>query len=253
MRVFAFLVSVALPVWGASAEGHGLQAVIEWSAWDRVLRSHVVDGRVDYESIAGDPAFAATVVSVAAADLEGHDEDSVLAFYINAYNMLAVQGVLNGRSPESSFGKLRFFFRDKYTVAGEKLSLNALEHKRIRPLGEPRIHFAIVCASASCPPLRSEAYVPSQLDDQLDDNARKFVNDSDKNRIDPASGVAEISKIFKWFAEDFEAASGDIQSYLAEFVDDDDNAEALRQQAYKLRYLPYDWSLNGSFGVESGP
>jgi hypothetical protein len=253
MKIITFLALIALPVWGIAAEDQGLRAVIDWSAWDGILRRHVVDGRVDYDSIADEPGFAATVNRIGSADLEGHDEASVLAFYINTYNVLAVQGILSGHSPKSGFGKLRFFFRDKYLVAGEKLSLNALEHKHIRPLGEPRIHFAIVCASASCPPLRSEAWVPGKLDAQLNDNARRFINDETKNRFDRTSGIAEISKIFKWFAEDFESSSESVQHYVAEFVEDDGVAEDLLQRTYKMRYLPYDWSLNGSSLVESHP
>jgi len=232
----------------ASAQSH--EAVIDWSRWDAILHEAVTDGRVNYGAIAADPGFTATVADIANADLAGHDRESLLAFSINTYNVLAVKGILDGHSPASSFGKLRFFFRDKYTIAGEELSLHAFEKEQIRTLGEPRIHFAIVCASASCPPLRSEAYVPQTLDEQLDDNARRFLNDSAKNLYDLDSGVARVSKIFKWFSEDFEAAAGTVQRYIASFVDDKEVAAALREDRLELRYLKYDWSLNG---VKSPP
>jgi hypothetical protein len=222
------------------------EAVIDWNHWDDILTAHVVDGHVDYDAIAGDEGFEATVRDIAAASLEGQDRDAVLAFYINAYNVLAVQGILDGHSPTGSFGKLRFFFRDKYTVAGERMNLDNLEDKRIRALGEPRIHFAIVCASASCPKLRSEAFLPGRLEEQLEASTRAFVNDTTKNRFDPDSGVARVSKILKWFDKDFEAAGG-VQGFLAGYVDDDRVARALREQRLKLKYLDYDWSLNGSF------
>jgi hypothetical protein len=246
-RLVVFALMVLVPVL-AGAEGEkDFRAVIDWSTWDAILSSHVVDGRVDYDAIGSDPGFTATVADIASADLEGSSPDSVLVFYINAYNVLAVDGILNGRSPRSSLGKLRFFYRDKYTVAGEALSLHALENQRIRTLGEPRIHFAIICASASCPPLRSEAYVPHALDAQLDDNARRFINDPAKNSFETEHSVANVSKIFKWFSEDFEGAAGNVQRYIADYVEDDQLATSLREGRFRLRYLDYDWSLNGTF------
>ncbi len=244
-----FLTSV-LACGGTIASAQSLEAVIDWTRWDAILHENVMDGRVDYDGIAADPGFTATVADIANADLAGHDRRFLLAFSVNAYNVLAVKGILDGHSPASSFGKLRFFYRDKYTVAGELLSLHAFENEHIRTLEEPRIHFAIVCASASCPPLRSEAYVPQRIDEQLDDNARLFLNDSAKNSYDLDSGVARVSKIFKWFAEDFETAAGSVPRYIAPFVDDEEVAAALRDDLFELRYLKYDWSLNG---VKSPP
>jgi hypothetical protein len=235
----------------AAAVDGAPRGVIDWSSWDTLLRDHVTEGRVDYDAIGNDPGFETTVERIATADLVGHDRTDLLAFYINAYNVLAVKGILDGRSPRSALGKLRFFYRDRYTVAGELLSLHRLENDRIRPLGEPRIHFAIVCASASCPPLRSEAYAVHSLDLQLDDNARRFLNDTGKNRVDLDAGVVHLSKIFKWFREDFEAAAGDVQSYIAEFIDDEQAARELRDGTLDVRYLDYDWSLNGTSRSES--
>jgi hypothetical protein len=231
----------------SAAVAEPLTAVIDWSDWDRMLRAHVVDGQVDYDAIAADPGFATTVAAIATAELEGHDTETTLAFVMNAYNVLAVQGILDGSSPRTAFGKWRFFYRDKYTIAGERLSLHAFENQRIRALGEPRIHFAIVCASASCPPLRSEAYRPDRLDEQLDDATRGFLNDPTKNRIDVAAGVARLSKIFKWFEEDFEQAAGSVQRYIAPFIEDERARQTLARDGLKVRHLAYDWSLNGTF------
>jgi hypothetical protein len=245
IKMAAFFFSLTLAFGATIASAQRLEAVIDWSRWDAILHENVIDGRVDYGAIAADPGFTATVADIANADLTGHDRESVLAFSINAYNVLAVKGILDGHSPASSFGRLRFFYRDKYTVAGESLSLHSFEKEHIRTLEEPRIHFAIVCASASCPPLRSEAYFPQKVDEQLDDNARLFLNDSTRNRYDLDSGVARVSKIFKWFAEDFETAAGSVPRYIASFVDNEEVAAALRNDRFKLRYLDYDWSLNG--------
>jgi hypothetical protein len=219
--------------------------VVDWGPWDAILREHVRDGAVDYDGIAREPAFAEIVEAIAGAALEGRSPASVLAFYINAYNVLSVQGILRGHSPCTTLGRARFFGLDRYTVAGERLTLHKLEHQRIRPLGEPRIHFAIVCASVSCPPLRDEAYRPEQLDRQLDDNARRFLADPSKNRFDLEAGEAYLSKIFKWFAEDFETAAGSVSRYVADYVTDPEVARALREEGLEVRHLDYDWSLNG--------
>lgn len=248
--IMLLMLPMLLCAGSAPAGDAAVVAVIDWSRWDAIVRDHVVDGRVDYDAIREDPGFAATVRQIANADLDGHERAAVLAFYINSYNVLAVKGILDGHSPRSNLGKWRFFYRGKHMVAGEQLSLNSLEHDRIRTLGEPRIHFAIVCASVSCPPLRSEAYVADSLDRQLDDNARRFLNDTSKNRVDLATGVASLSKIFKWFREDFESAAGDVRRYIAEFVDDSETARALRESRLEIRYLDYDWSLNGTLRSE---
>jgi hypothetical protein len=240
----------ALPCLAAATEADQL-AVIDWSDWHAMLATYVVEGRVDYDAFASDRRLQTTVAAIAEADLRESDSRAQLSFYINAYNVLVVQAILDGRSPRTNLGKFRFFYREKFTIAGERLSLHALEKRRIRSFGDPRIHFAIVCASASCPHLRSEAYVPERLDCQLDDNTRRFLNDPQKNRFDLESGLASVSKIFKWFGEDFELDGQGVDGFLAQYVDDEGVAEALRSSRLKIRYLEYDWSLNGSFESHS--
>jgi hypothetical protein len=224
--------------------------VIDWSAWDGLLRAHVRDGAVDYDAMRSGPGFAETVAAIAGASLDGAERIDRLVFLINAYNVLAAKGILDGRSPRTALGKWKFFYRDRYRVAGDEISLNALEHELIRPLGEPRIHFAIVCASASCPPLRSEAYTPARLDEQLDTNSRLFINDPSRNAFDLERGEARVSKIFKWFAEDFGSTDEAVQRYLAAFVDDPEVAAKLQAGSFRIRYLAYDWSLNGTLAAK---
>jgi hypothetical protein len=231
----------------ASAAAGDAVAIIDWSAWDRILRSHVADGHVDYDGIRQEPGFAATVQAIAGASLDGRDRREKIVFLVNAYNVLSIRGILDGRSPRTAFGKLNFFFRAKYDVAGERMTLNALEKKRLLPLGEPRVHFAIVCSSASCPPLRSEAHTVARLEEQLDDSARRFLNDPTKNRFDPDSSTAWLSKIFKWFSEDFGGSPESIQQFIAPYIQDPAAAARLAEGAFTIRYLDYDWSLNGTF------
>ena len=127
IKVTAVFFSSILVLGGTVVSAQDLEAVIDWSRWNFILHSNVIDGRVDYGAIAADPGFNTTVAAIAKADLAGRDRESLLAFSINAYNVLAVKGILDGHSPASSFGRLRFFYRDTYTIAGEELSLNAFE------------------------------------------------------------------------------------------------------------------------------
>ena len=125
-----------------------------------------------------------------------------------------------------------------HNLYGEEVDLNTIEHDTLREkFDEPRIHFALVCASKSCPPLRPEAYRDSVLDAQLDDQARAFLNDRSKNRYDDEKKTLYLSKIFDWFDDDFEKATGTVRDYVAQYLSVPKGA--------RIRYLSYDWSLNG--------
>ena len=131
-------------------------------------------------------------------------------------------------------------------VGGEWLNLYDLErHLLIPDFKEPRIHFAIVCASKSCPTLQSWAYTPEDLDQQLMASARQFMNDPTRNRFDRTRKIAYLSKIFDWCSEDFIRHSGSLLAYVAQFLEDQDLASDLRQSPYTIEFLEYDWSLNG--------
>lgn len=221
-------------------------AQLDVAAWDRLLGSAVNNGQVDYSQWRDNPDFDAAVEQVAQTDISAMNRQQILAFYINAYNILAARGILDGRSPDGILGRYLYFKRDTYTVAGQGISLHQLEHEWIRPLKEPRIHFAIVCASQSCPILQGEAYTADRLNEQLEAATRGFVNDTSRNRFDLASGRAELSKIFEWFEEDFQEESGSVQAYLAPLVEDPEVSSLLSRDGFKISHLDYDWSLNGN-------
>lgn len=213
--------------------------------FDAVLRDHVADGVVDYPAVVGDPRLAAYLDQLNRVDpdhLTGRRDR--LAFWINAYNALAIQGIVNGTTPLTWGGKYRYFVGDKYRVGGGELNLYGLEHKILIPLGEPRVHFAIVCASRSCPPLRSEVYTAAALDAQLDDQARRFINDPERNRFDRDNRVAHLSRIFKWYRDEFEGQEP-LAFYVARYVADPQLAEELRGGGYRVEFLDYDWRTNG--------
>ena len=238
IRIFLSVILACFAIPSVSADDHEL--------FDQVLRAHVRDGVVDYPAIQTDERFQAYMDYLATADPDSlATRDDQLAFWINAYNALAIKGVLDGLSTGSFVSRVRFFTAD-YTLAGRKIDLYDLEHEVIIPFGEPRIHFAIVCASTSCPKLISEAYLANTLDQQLERNTRVFINNEAENKFNKSRMTARISKIFDWFADDFVAHSTTVQQYIAQYIDDPAIASALRNDEYQIWFLSYDWSLNGS-------
>lgn len=210
-----------------------------------VLSESVNNGQVDYKAIKNNPKYHSYIKSLETkTDFTNKDEE--LAYWINAYNALVIQGILNGSSPSTFFGRMRFFKKNKYQVNDRKISLYDIEHKIIIPFGEPRIHFAINCASSSCPKLTNQAYSASNLDEELTQAAKYFINDTMRNHFDSTTKVASISKIFRWFKSDFTNHSGTVEKYIAQYISDKSVAEDISAGNYKTKYLIYDWSLNGT-------
>jgi hypothetical protein len=215
---------------------------------DAVLLRNVRNGFVDYDGIRADPAFDRYLAGLASATESDLDTPEVrLAFLINAYNALAIRGILDGYSPSSWFGRNNYFKRREYGLLGGQTTLEELEHDRILPLGDPRAHFAIVCASLSCPRLASGAYDPDQLDAQLESAARAFANDPTRNRFDVQRRMAFLSSIFDWYEADFVRAAGSVQKFLARYVSDPAVAGLLAQDGFEVRFVDYDWDLNGVY------
>jgi len=237
------------------------------AAWDALLKRHVVvapngvSSRADYAGFRADRAALQAYVdglsAVTQAEYRGWKREQQLAFLINAYNAQTVSLVLTRYPDLASIKDLGSILkspwkRQFFTLLGAERSLDDVEHGLIRAPGafeEPRIHFAVNCASVGCPMLRAEAFVAERLDMQLEDAARKFLADRTRNRLDAGSGALEISKIFDWYREDFEkGASGSLARFLAHFSDQlADGATArtlVRDGRPPIRYLDYDWKLN---------
>ena len=215
--------------------------------WDQIVQAHVRDGQVDYPAIQ-----AGSVLDGYLGELNRINPMSLptrqhqLAFWINAYNAFAVKGILDHYSPMTLWGRYRYFIGRDYRVGGTAINLYDLERQvLIEQFHEPLMHFAIVCASTSCPKLQPWAYQPDQLDRQLDQVARTFINDPTRNRFDRQQKVAALSMIFHWFEQDFVNAAGSVSAYIARYVEDPELAKELVQPGYRIEYLEYDWSLNG--------
>jgi len=210
-----------------------------------VLNDSVENGQVDYKAIKNNPKYFSYLESLK--EMRGFEnKNEELAYWINAYNALVIQGILDGGSPSSFFSRMSFFKKDKYEVNGKTISLFDIEHEIIIPLGEPRIHFAINCASSSCPKLTKQAYSAENLDEELTQAAKYFINDTMRNHFDETMNIASISKIFDWFESDFTNHSGTVEKYISQYVNDESVAKDLSDGKYKIKYLKYDWSLNGT-------
>jgi hypothetical protein len=212
-----------------------------------VLRMHVKNGHVDYAGIKSSSLFDDYLLALKQTDSSVlKTKEETLAFWINAYNALAIKGIIDGLSPSSFLGRISYFKSTDYEVGGKTLNLYDLERDIIIPLDEPRIHFAIVCASFSCPKLRSEAYLAATLEQQLSDNTIDFINDPGKNEFNSDKKQAHVSKIFDWFEKDFKNASGSVAEFMSQFVSDNSHKKALAQKKYRIKYLKYNWDLNGT-------
>jgi uncharacterized protein DUF547 len=197
---------------------------------------------VDYTGMKKDPEFNKLVQQFAEFSpdqLEGKQEQ--LAFYINTYNILAIKTVID-HWPVKSIKDVGSFLKSVWkkkagTIGGKEVSLDEIENEILRPLGDPRIHMAIVCASVSCPNLRDEPYTAERIDEQLDDQAKSFLSNPQKGLFIDGN-TARTSKIFNWFKKDFKKAYGNVNAFIAKYSDLPDDVKLKAN-------LPYDWSVNG--------
>ena len=212
--------------------------------YSRLLAKYVAPGGGRYaawhDNAADRAALEKVVAAVAQQKPEG-SRDEKLAFYFNAYNANILQGVLE-KYPVKSVRDIAplfgFFTQTRLTVAGEKMSFNHLEKDLIHGLGEPRMHFALNCASASCPPLRPKAYTGEKLSAELDQQTAAFLNNNPfgVKATDDGKKV-EALKIFDWYAGDFQAAGG-VEAFINKY-----RKPPLAPEA-RISYMNYDWSLN---------
>lgn len=230
---------------------------------DQLLAAHIDDkGLVDYEGLRGERAVLDTYLErvADAAPQNFADDEERLAFWINSYNAFTLRDVLDDVYQKArSVKKVRGFFdRKLHRVAGEELTLNEIE-KRGQALRDPRMHFAINCASNSCPALQSFAYTGERLESQLGEATREFLSDPDRGlRIDKARNRIAVSPVFKWYADDFRDAAG-----ATPFAGASTNTllagdtlarmwqgagldvfQFITEQRPEVEYLEYDWSLN---------
>jgi hypothetical protein len=216
--------------------------VIDHQPFEKILKEHVnKKGMVSYKALkASDDAkgLASYLETVAKADLKGHKRKAKLAFYINAYNAIVMQAVLDNLPTKSVMKVDGFFKKSKHLVAGKSVTLDALENQIIRKkFKEARIHFVLVCGAKSCPRLRRRAMTAKNLNRQLQKAAKEFVPQATQVK----DGKVTTSQLFNWFKDDFVAASGSVGAYLAEYLPE--HAEILKSTK-SIEFSHYDWALN---------
>lgn len=231
-------------------EARALDEDLYASMLDRhtVAVDDIASTRVDYSALRTSPGWGALVRSLAESDprrLESRGEE--LAFWINAYNILAIDLVRRHYPVDSirSIGGLLspVWKKEAGEINGRAYTLDEIEHEILRPMGEPRIHAAIVCAALSCPPLRREPYRPADLDAQLDDAMRRWLADPRQGaKVDRSARTIYLSSIFDWFEKDFR---GGVLPFVAAHLPAEEASWVRSQRsALRVRYLEYDWTLN---------
>jgi len=231
-----------------------------YQKFDRLLQKYVQvaggQSKVDYDGFQRDrkelQEFIQEIEAVTRPEYDRWTQEEQLAFLINAYNALTIELILTKYPDVDSIKDLGGFFsspwqQDFFQLFGETQDLDYIEHGLLRKkFQEPRIHFAIVCASISCPGLRKEAYKASSLEQQLSQAMKDFLQDRERNRYLPASRTLELSSIFKWFREDFEKNNGSLEAFVAPYITSKpEERRDILNNLDDIEFLDYDWGLNG--------
>jgi len=222
------------------------------AAFTGVLTTHVQGSKVDYAALKKSPAklnaYLDTLAAVKKSHYDGWQKDQRMAFLVNLYNAATLKLVIDHypvKSIKDIGGVLKGPWKqDVVRLWGKKVTLDHVEHDLLRPgFNEPRIHFAVNCASIGCPDLRPEAFRATDLNRQLDEQTRAFLRDTSRNRLDANNKNLHLSPIFKWFKEDFVKKSGSVEKFVAPYFNDADKA-VIQKGGLKVRHNDYDWKLN---------
>lgn len=208
---------------------------------DAFLKKYVENGKVHYQQINNNFKVIEELYNdVGAMDLSKEDPETKKAFFLNAYNLIVIYQVAKFYPLKSPLDRSGFFDRVKHKVAGELITLNALEIKKIvLTHKDARIHFALACAAKSCPPLASFAYVPGKLNSQLDARTKLSINNKNWLKVNSSAKQTSISKIFDWYKKDF-TMNG--ENTVIEFINKYRSTPI--PASYSVVHYEYDWSLN---------
>ncbi len=263
----AALAGATLGTAPAGAQSRNPDGLPDHASFSRALAGAVHDKGVDYGRLSSDSAplrrYLEALGATDPAALAQASQDDRLAFWINAYNACMLKRVIEhypirpaggfhgirnrvaGRPANSVWQIADVFTGDHCRVAGRERSQDEIEHEIIRPMGDPRIHFAINCAAVSCPPLIPRAYLGATLRTQLDERVDSFVGDPLHFRVSAEDGgrrVVRINEVLNWFSEDFGGVEG-VRRFLAGYLAGEARA-ALEDPASEISFIEYDWTLN---------
>ena len=270
-KLFILIALLAAPLTNALA-----QFDHSHKAWDALLKKNIVvvqGGKTSQARYAGFKqeeaalkAYTESLSKVTEAEFKAFSKTQQMAFLINAYNALTVQLILTKYPDLKSIKDLGGAFSSPwkqkfFKLMGNDSTLDQIEHEMLRKKGvydEPRVHYAVNCASIGCPALREEAFTADKLDAQLEEQARRFLSDRSRNRYNAQNESLEVSKIFDWFKEDWQSGYkgiGKDQSpvtsreqffgkYAALLSDKPDEQKLISEGKVPIRFLDYDWNLN---------
>tara|TARA_Y100000589_G_scaffold331622_1_gene385970 strand:- start:2608 stop:3396 length:789 start_codon:yes stop_codon:yes gene_type:complete len=231
---------------------------VEHTVFDGILKQYVALGRVDYARmhLASMDDLRRYLNLISETKLEALNDlpnSQQLAFYINAYNAFTILTVLDHWPIKSIRDIPNVWKEKKYKLVGRLVSLDQIEHEYVRTFDEPRVHFALNCASIGCPDLRSEAYTAQKLSNQLEDQTRLFFDQPDKFYYCADCKDIKLSKIFKWFSSDFKDSThssfrkygkfNGVVSFIYKYVGSIQK-KRIKSQKIALTFLEYDWALN---------
>jgi len=207
---------------------------------DTFFAAYVEDGKVAYREVQSNPAQLNKLLDIIAnADIEQASHKQHKAFLINTYNLLTIHSIIENGIPASPLDVEGFFNEQTHTVAGREVTLDQVEKEMLLPnFDDARLHFVLVCAATGCPPLKSFAYVPEKLDEQIQQSTVATLNSSYFTRLKNEENKVLVSELFSWYKQDFLAEAGTILDYVNTF------REEKIPESYKVDYYTYDWSLN---------
>lgn len=222
-----------------------------------VLKKYVKNGLVDYKNLKKDNRLEKYLSQLSNTNPEKLSKNEKIAFWINAYNAFTLKVIVENYPVESitdlnTGGKIIGYLLGKtvwdkeyISINKKKYSLGDIEHKILRKMNEPRIHFSIVCASISCPSLRNEAFEAIKLEEQLKSQAVQFVNDNARNYFDVKKRKAYLSKIFSWFREDFGGSDEKILQFVSQYLSGKNSLNIKNKLSqWDISYKDYNWHIN---------
>lgn len=207
---------------------------------DIFLKKYVSNGAVNYAAIKRNSSDIQSLYkTIGSISLKNQNDNSKKAFYINAYNLIVIQSITDNYPVKSPMNIEGFFDKQSHLVAGEKLTLNALEKEKLLNIyHDARFHFVLVCAAKSCPPLMTGAFTPDQVEAQLTQRTKLTINDENWLKLSASKKSIEVSKIFEWYNGDFTSNGKTLLSWINTYRD------TKIPSNYNLTYYEYDWALN---------
>lgn len=206
---------------------------------DSFFKTYVKNGKVAYAELHKDSKALKEVLAIAKSINVSKDKDKVYqAFWINAYNLSVIKGIIDNYPTNSPLDNAGFFDKTKHNIGGKNITLNDIEHKLLRAqFNDPRFHFVLVCGAIGCPPLINEAYLPVTLNKQMEVQTKKALNGSflivntKKKRV-------EVSQIMEWYKGDFTMKGASEIDFINQY-----RTEKIPSN-FKIKYFPYNWKLN---------